>query len=89
LSCGFGLLAIRFVHPFGEPIQRADGRWMAGTIVFGGIAAPIALLYGLRYTTGLAGALLVNSEMIFTSVLSVLFFGGKLSRSDMIVHALL
>src|SRR5438105_4410492 len=69
LSCGVGLLLLRLLVKRGESLRRADLPYLAGVVFFGGIAAPVALLYGLKFTTGYAGALLVNLETVFTTVL--------------------
>src|SRR5262245_57577231 len=83
LSSGLGLGIARFFKRSGESLRRADLVWMAGAVLFGGIAAPVALLYGLRWTTGYAGSLLVNLETVFTAVLAVSFFREKLTRRDL------
>lgn len=84
MSCGIGLLSLRLFIKRGESLKRADLPNLAGVVFFGGIAAPVALLYGLRFTTGYAGALLVNLETVFTTLLAVTLFKAKLPRRDLI-----
>ena len=55
LASGIGLQAARVFLKSGESLRRSDLPWLAGAVLFGGIAAPVALLYGLRFTTGYAG----------------------------------
>jgi len=83
LSCGVGLLLLRSVVKRGDPIKRSDLPYLSGVVFFGGIAAPVALLYGLKFTTGYAGALLVNLEAVFTTLLAVTIFRAKLSLRDL------
>jgi drug/metabolite transporter (DMT)-like permease len=50
---------------------------MVALTAFGGIAAPMLLLYGLQATSASDASILTNSEVLFTIVLSSLFFGEK------------
>lgn len=84
LSCGIGLLLLRLFVKKGESLKKVDLPNLAGVVFFGGIAAPVALLYGLNFTTGYAGALLVNLETVFTTLLAVTLFGAKLPRRDLV-----
>lgn len=88
-SSGVGLTAIRAVKRGGEPLRRQDLRWLAGAVLFGGIGAPIAMLYGLRFTTGYAGALLVNLETVFTGILAVTLFRERLNGREYAAIAVL
>ncbi len=45
--------------------------------IFGGIAAPVLLMYGLQQTAASTAAILTNGEIVFTLALSSLFFGEK------------
>jgi drug/metabolite transporter (DMT)-like permease len=44
--------------------------WLAGAILFGGIAGPVALLYGLALTPASTASLLLNFEAVFTALLA-------------------
>ena len=89
LSSGVGLQVARGVLKSGEALRRPDVPWLLGAILFGGIAAPVALLYGLRFTTGYAGSLLVNLETVFTALLAVSFFGERLTWRDRVTLVIL
>ncbi len=58
----------------GNPLHGIQWRWMAGSVVTGGIVAPILLLIGLQRVTAAAGALLLNFEGVFTALLAWLMF---------------
>ena len=45
--------------------------------IFGGILAPVLLMYGLQQTAASTAAILTNGEIVFTIVLSSIFFGEK------------
>ncbi len=55
-------------------LSSRDVPWLAGAIVFGGISAPILLLYGLSQTTAYSASLLLNLEGVLTAVIAWLFF---------------
>ena len=44
---------------------------------FGAVAAPVLLLYGLQQTDASVAAILTNGEIVFTIILSSIFFGEK------------
>jgi len=45
--------------------------------IFGGILAPVLLMYGLQQTSASTAAILTNGEVVFTLALSSIFFGEK------------
>ena len=45
--------------------------------IFGGISAPLLLMYGLQQTAASTAAILTNGEIVFTLALSSVFFGEK------------
>ncbi len=45
--------------------------------IFGGVLAPVLLMYGLQQTAPSTAAILTNGEIVFTIVLSSIFFGEK------------
>src|SRR5215212_8595682 len=49
--------------------QRADMPFLAGSIFFGGVLAPLILLIGLQRTASSTASLLVNLEGVFTTLL--------------------
>jgi drug/metabolite transporter (DMT)-like permease len=59
---------------------RAEWLWLAGSMVFGGVAAPVALLYGLAATTASTASLLLNLEAVFTALLAWFLFRENVDR---------
>jgi drug/metabolite transporter (DMT)-like permease len=45
--------------------------------IFGGVLAPVLLMYGLKQTAASTAAILTNGEIVFTILLSSIFFGEK------------
>lgn len=72
---GLGLI------PFAKGSFRFDTRrdyyYLAIVTVFGAVAAPLLLLYGLQQTDASDAAILTNGEIVFTIILSAIFFGEK------------
>ena len=68
--------------------SRADARslrgrdwwWLGGSVLSGGILAPLALLLGLRRIPAHVGGLLLNFEIVFTLALGALLHGERLGR---------
>ncbi len=58
----------------GAGLKKRDLPWLATATVFGGIIAPISLLYGLRLTSGFTASLLLNLEGVATALIAVFFF---------------
>jgi len=57
-----------------------DWKWLAGAILFGGLAAPVALLHGLLTTAASTASLLLNLESVFTVLLAWLLFRENFDR---------
>ena len=58
----------------GSGLRKKDLPWLAAATLFGGIIAPISLMYGLSRTSGFAASLLLNLEGVATALIAVLFF---------------
>jgi drug/metabolite transporter (DMT)-like permease len=58
-------------------LQKLDALYMIVMTAFGAVGAPLLLLYGLQLTSASEAAILTNGEMLFTVVLSSLFFGER------------
>jgi drug/metabolite transporter (DMT)-like permease len=54
--------------------------WLFGVIVFGGVAGPVLLMYGLERTPASSASLLLNLEGVFTAVLAWLVFKEHCQR---------
>ena len=57
-----------------DGLTRKDLPWLAVATLFGGIIAPISLMFGLSRTSGFSTSLLLNLEGVATAVIAVLFF---------------
>jgi drug/metabolite transporter (DMT)-like permease len=68
------------VRPSRETVRRS-GRRLATAVVFGGAIAPVLLASGLRHTPAATASLMLNLELVFTTILAVLVFGEHLGRS--------
>ncbi|MBX9569367.1 MAG: DMT family transporter [Candidatus Obscuribacterales bacterium] len=64
-----------------EPnLRRSDLPWLAGAIVFGGVAGPLLLMTGLTSTPGGAASLLLNMEAVLTALLAWFAFKENYDR---------
>ncbi len=48
--------------------RRGEWLWLAAAIFFGGVAAPVALMYGLVTTAASTASLLLNLEAVLTAL---------------------
>lgn len=60
--------------------KRAEWGWLAAAILFGGVAGPVALMYGLTTTTASTASLLLNLEAVFTALLAWFLFRENFDR---------
>ena len=85
-ASGVGLLALMaFRRGFGArpgeaPLRRADLPWLAGVILFGGVAGPVLLMVGLVTTTASAASLLLNLEGLATMAIAWIVFRENVDR---------
>lgn len=61
-------------------ISRSDWKWLAGSVLAGGVAAPIILLVSLQTTPASTAALLLNFESVATMMIAALLFREAISR---------
>ena len=88
LGSGLGLLAwfivrslaSRDAHAASSRLKAADVPWLAGAIVFGGIAGPVLLMVGLTRIPGSYASLLLNMEGVLTSQLAWFVFKENFDR---------
>jgi drug/metabolite transporter (DMT)-like permease len=59
---------------------RRGGRRLAAAVVAGGFLGPLLLAAGLAHTPGATASLLLNLELVATTLLAALFFGEHLGR---------
>ncbi len=79
---GLGLvLAIRRARqPAEAALSRRDLPWLAGAVVAGGVAAPVALLWGLAGSLASDAALLLNFESVLTVLVAAAIFREAVGR---------
>lgn len=83
LGSGIGLAVVRLLRDRGfkpSGLERAHWPWLLGAIFFGGIIAPVALMYGLSRTSGSAASLLLNLETVLTAVIAWTAFRESVDR---------
>jgi drug/metabolite transporter (DMT)-like permease len=61
-------------------LSLAQIPWLAGAILFGGIAAPLFLMYGLSTISASSASLLLNLEGAFTALIAWLVFKENVDR---------
>jgi drug/metabolite transporter (DMT)-like permease len=77
LGSGVGLAVIRLIRDRGwktSGLTKSEWPWLLGAIFFGGIAAPVALMFGLMSTSGSTASLLLNLEAVFTALIAWVVF---------------
>ncbi|HAH31574.1 MAG TPA: EamA family transporter [Elusimicrobia bacterium] len=83
LGCALGLFCWRALSgpsAAAERLGRKDIKWVAAFTFFGGVAAPLLLFEGLRLSPSSRVSLMLNSELVFTSLIAVVFFGERGGR---------
>lgn len=88
LGSGVGLFAwfgLRVLWPSAGAhastrLARGDMPWLAGVILFGGIAGPVLLMVGLVRTPASSASLLLNMEGVLTSLLAWFVFKENYDR---------
>ena len=78
IGSGVGLTALRAARrrrPIAEAaITSSDIPFLTGAIIFGGIAAPVLLMFGLQRTPASSASLLLNLETVFTAFIAWAIF---------------
>lgn len=62
------------------PLEMKDVPWLAGAVLAGGVAGPIALLAGLSRISGFSASLLLNFEGVATAAIAVLIFAENAGK---------
>jgi drug/metabolite transporter (DMT)-like permease len=63
-------------------LRREDLPMLLAIAIIGGGVGPVLMMVGLRALSGVAGALLLNLEAVFTMLLAVTVFGERLSTRE-------
>jgi len=66
-------------YPISLP-RHGEWLWLAGAIIFGGVAAPVALMYGLMTSAASTASLLLNLEAVLTALLAWFLFRENFDR---------
>src|SRR3990172_2070548 len=80
---GLGILLIvrrRSTRQREANLTRGDVPFLLGAIIFGGLIAPILLLFGLSQMAAAGASLLLNLEAVFTALVAWLVFGENVDR---------
>ena len=70
----FARKLFRKTHSDAQKILPKDITWLAGSIIFGGIFAPILMMFGVSLIPASNASLLLNSEAVFTTALAWFVF---------------
>lgn len=83
-GAGLGLVLLgrgRIFAPSTEaPLRRADLPWLALVVLFGGIAGPVLMMFGLASVHASAASLLLNLESVFTLCIAWLVLRESVDR---------
>jgi len=83
LGSGVGLTLVRLVRDRGwqrPGLPAGEWPWLLGAISFGGVLAPVALMFGLTRTAGATASLMLNLESVLTAVLAWVVFKENADR---------
>jgi drug/metabolite transporter (DMT)-like permease len=83
LGSGVGLSDSRVIRARGwRPggLAAADWPWLVGAMLFGGVLAPVALLFGLANMGAAGASLLLNLEAVFTALIAWTVFREHTGR---------
>lgn len=87
LGSGLGLLIFKVLQrarkgntQFEAGIKKEDVKWLAGTLLAGGVAAPVILMLSLKATSAATASLLLNFESVATALLAGLIFKEAVGR---------
>jgi drug/metabolite transporter (DMT)-like permease len=72
-----GIALIPFARASFTFESKDDYFYVILVTIFGGILAPVLLMYGLQQTAASSAAILSNAEVVFTILLSSIFFGER------------
>jgi drug/metabolite transporter (DMT)-like permease len=83
LGSGVGLWIARIVRDRGfapSQMHAAQWPWFAGAIAFGGVVAPVLLMFGLARISSTSASLLLNLEAVFTALIAWMAFRENADR---------
>ena len=96
LGMGLGMLPVKaYMTMFGkpsqkeEPLARSDMPWVFGTVLFGGILAPVVMMISLDHTPGSTASLLLNFEGVATGLIALFIFKEAIGKRVWMAIALI
>ncbi|PWR70183.1 EamA family transporter [Methanospirillum lacunae] len=85
-----GRAIIRGGSTAGEaPLTRSDAPYLAGMAIFGGVLAPVTLMYSMMITPAATGSLLLNFEPVATGFFAAFLFHEAVGRRIWIAMGLI
>ena len=96
LGSGLGLLIVKIFQSLTRKsvdaeagLKGKDFGWLTGAILAGGISAPILLLISLERTPAATASLLLNFEVVATTLIAVLAFREAVGKKVVVAIALI
>jgi drug/metabolite transporter (DMT)-like permease len=96
IGSGLGLLVVKIIQSLTRRFAGAeaglkgkDFGWLTGAILAGGIAAPIILLISLESTPAATASLLLNFEVVATTLIAVLVFREAVGKKVVVAISLI
>jgi drug/metabolite transporter (DMT)-like permease len=86
LGSGIGIFLLSRARRYATPVpgearlDRRDYPWLAGAMLSGGVIATISLLFGLQYTPAATASLLLNFEVVATTLIAFFVFSEYIGR---------
>jgi len=81
LGSGLGLAVLRMMRRApAAALAAGEGRWLAGAVIAGGVAAPVLLMLGLAGMSASSASLLLNAEAVFTALIAWFVFRENVDR---------
>jgi drug/metabolite transporter (DMT)-like permease len=75
LGSGIGLFLYRKIKCSPKvQLPKYEVKWFAGAVLFGGVLAPVLLMWGLTHLPAANASLLLNAEAVFTALLAWFVF---------------
>jgi drug/metabolite transporter (DMT)-like permease len=87
---GLGLLIYRLIKKLPTPrLNRSESLWLLASVVCGGGAAPVLLMFGLSSMAASHASLLLNAEAVLTTLFAWALFKEHLGRRIVLGMALI
>lgn len=95
LGSGLSLFGVKLIQSMlhlnqnAAKLGKSDLPWLFGSVISGGILAPIALMIGLSFTPAATASILLNFEAASTVVIAGLFFHEQIGKKIIVAVVLL